>query len=185
MILRPPPLLFLLFLFLLYSSSTSPPAPSFPSSSFFFSFLSLGLVSIYSFGTAARSSFSARLLPTPLVGETTALIHASPPRHHTNMPSLTSMAEAILVRARCIDAYLEAERIAYPSFDEDTLRQLPNELQDERWALANLVNEMKQLTRGAEMRPFDVAFNVRQPSNVMSRSQPDESHRLTSLPVDG
>ncbi|RWA10853.1 hypothetical protein EKO27_g4273 [Xylaria grammica] len=75
------------------------------------------------------------------------------------MPSLTSVAERILARAKKLDAYLEAQNIAYPSFDDDTLDQLPNELQDERWALGNDTNELKQLSRGAAQTTLDCAFN--------------------------
>lgn len=76
------------------------------------------------------------------------------------MPSLTSLAEGILARAKKLDTYLEAHNIAYPSFDDDTLDQLPDELQDERWALANDVNELKQLSRGAAQGTLDCALNV-------------------------
>ncbi|KAI2615513.1 O-methyltransferase-domain-containing protein [Hypoxylon sp. NC1633] len=65
------------------------------------------------------------------------------------MSSLTSIAESILARAKKLDAYLEAQNIAYPSFNDDTLEQLSDELQEERWALANDANELKQLSRGA------------------------------------
>ncbi|KAI8635443.1 O-methyltransferase-domain-containing protein [Xylariaceae sp. FL1651] len=75
------------------------------------------------------------------------------------MPSLTSMAESILARAKKLDAYLEAQNIAYPSFDDDTLDQLPDELQDERWALANDANELKQLSRGAAQTTLDCALS--------------------------
>lgn len=70
------------------------------------------------------------------------------------------MAESILTRAKKLDTYLEAQNIAYPSFDNDTLDQLPYELQDERWALANDVNELKQLSRGATQTTLDCAFSV-------------------------
>ena len=76
------------------------------------------------------------------------------------MQSLTSRAEAILAQAKKLDAYLESKNIPYPSFDEDNLEELPNELQDERWALANSCNEMKKLTRGATMGTMDVALSV-------------------------
>ncbi|KAJ8124087.1 hypothetical protein ONZ43_g113 [Nemania bipapillata] len=75
------------------------------------------------------------------------------------MPSLTSMAESILARAKKLDAYLEAHNIAYPSFDDDTLGQLPDDLQDERWALANDASELKQLSRGATQNTLDYAMN--------------------------
>ena len=76
------------------------------------------------------------------------------------MPSLTSMAEASLVQAKRLDAYLESNNIPYPSFEEDTLDRLPDGLQDERWALANSSNELKKLVRGAGMGAMDTAFSV-------------------------
>lgn len=76
------------------------------------------------------------------------------------MPSLTSRAEAILVQARKLDAYLESKSIPYPSFEEDTLDQLPDELKDDRWALANSTNELKKLARGAVMGTLDMALSV-------------------------
>ncbi|KAI0538357.1 O-methyltransferase-domain-containing protein [Xylaria digitata] len=75
------------------------------------------------------------------------------------MPSFTSLAETILARAKKLDAYLEAQNIAYPSFDDDTLDKLPDELQDERWALANDADKLKQLSRGAEQTTLDCALN--------------------------
>ena len=76
------------------------------------------------------------------------------------MPSLTSMAEAILARAKKLDAYLESKDIPYPSFDEDTLDRLPDELQDDRWALANASNDLKKLACGAAMNIMDMSFSV-------------------------
>ncbi|KAI1292423.1 O-methyltransferase-domain-containing protein [Xylaria venustula] len=75
------------------------------------------------------------------------------------MPSLTSFAERIVARAKKLDAYLETNNIAYPSFEDDTLDLLPDELQDERWALANDLNELKQLSRGAAPTTLDCALN--------------------------
>jgi hypothetical protein len=76
------------------------------------------------------------------------------------MPSLTSQAEAILAKAKKLDAYLEANNIPYASFDDDTLDQLPDQLQDERWSLANSTNELKKLVRGAAMGTMDTALSV-------------------------
>ena len=70
------------------------------------------------------------------------------------------MAEAILAQAKKLDGYLESNKIPYPSFDEDTLDQLPDELQDDRWALANSTNELKKLARGAAMGTMDTALSV-------------------------
>jgi hypothetical protein len=77
------------------------------------------------------------------------------------MPSLTSLAEGILTRAKKIDAYLESQSIAYTSFDEDTLESLPHDLQDERWALSNDAHQLKQLSRGATQSTLDTALSVR------------------------
>ena len=78
------------------------------------------------------------------------------------------MAEAILAQAKELDAYLESHDIPYPSFDEDTLDRLPNELQDNRWALANSSNALKKLTRGAAMGTMDTAVSVCIPSSPHS-----------------
>ena len=77
------------------------------------------------------------------------------------MTSLTSRAEAILAQAKKLDAYLESNQIPYPTFDEDTLEQLPDELQDERWVLASSSNELKKLARGATFSTIDLALSVR------------------------
>ena len=76
------------------------------------------------------------------------------------MPSLTSMAEAILAQAKKLDAYLDSNDIPHPPFDEDTLDRLPDELQDDRWALANSSNELKKLARGAAMNTMDTTLSV-------------------------
>lgn len=76
------------------------------------------------------------------------------------MPSLTSMAESLLASAREIDAELEATGVPYPSFDEDTLDKLSFETQKKRWELVDASNQFRQLTRGAIMSAWDIAFNV-------------------------
>ena len=76
------------------------------------------------------------------------------------MPSLTSMAEANLAQAKQLAAYVERNNIPYPTFDEHTLDQLRDELQDDRWALANSSNELKKLVRGAAMGTMDTALSV-------------------------
>ena len=76
------------------------------------------------------------------------------------MASLTSRAKAILAQAQKIDAYLEEMNIQYPSFEEDTLENLPADLQGVRWSLANDTNDLKKLTRGAVMHIVDVTLSV-------------------------
>ncbi|KAI0974688.1 O-methyltransferase-domain-containing protein [Xylaria arbuscula] len=75
------------------------------------------------------------------------------------MPPFTSMAERIVARAKKLDTYLETNNIAYTSFEDDTLDLLPDELQDERWALSNDVNELKQLSRGPAHTTLDLALS--------------------------
>ncbi|ERF77162.1 hypothetical protein EPUS_08466 [Endocarpon pusillum Z07020] len=75
------------------------------------------------------------------------------------MPSLTSMAKSLLARAQEIDAELEARGIPYPSFDVDTLEKLPFEAQKKRWELVDASHEFRQLTRGAMLSAWDIAFN--------------------------
>lgn len=76
------------------------------------------------------------------------------------MPSLTSLAQDLVARAQKIDAHLEENNIPYPSFENDTLEDLPPDVQALRWELANASHEFKQLTRGAIMSGWDIAFNV-------------------------
>ena len=76
------------------------------------------------------------------------------------MASLTSRAEAILAQAQKVDAYLEEKNIPYPSFEEDTLENLPLDLQGVRWSLANDTNDLKKLTRGAVMHTMDITMSV-------------------------
>lgn len=74
--------------------------------------------------------------------------------------SLTLLAEGMLARAKKIDACLLDHGESSTSFDKDTLDALSEELQDERWALANSANEMKRLARGAETSMVDAALTV-------------------------
>lgn len=92
--------------------------------------------------------------------------------------SLTALAEAMLTRAKRIDAWLQDHGESSPSFDNDTLDALPEELQGERWALANSANDMKRLARGAETSMVDDALSVSCP--LGRRGQPG----CHSLPCD-
>ena len=92
------------------------------------------------------------------------------------------MAEAILAQAKKLDADLERHNIPFPSFDEDTLDQLPDELQDERWALANSSNGLKKLVRGATMGTLDTTLSVGVPFSssdlLLSFPSPSPASRL-------
>ncbi|KAI9711323.1 MAG: hypothetical protein M1820_002310 [Bogoriella megaspora] len=75
------------------------------------------------------------------------------------MPSLTSVAESILAEAKQIDRYLESNGIPFPSYEKDTLEQLPPEIEQIRISLVNRSNELKQLSRGAIMTTMDISLN--------------------------
>jgi hypothetical protein len=83
-----------------------------------------------------------------------------------NMPSLTARAELILAQAKELDALLEANKLPYPSFDNDALSQLPKNLQVQRWNIANDANDLKKLMRGPILHTIDIAHSV---SNTKSR----------------
>lgn len=75
-------------------------------------------------------------------------------------PSLTSRVEALLAQAKKLDACLEANGISFPSFEEDTLDCLPEELQIERHSLTNASNELTTLLRGAQWSVLDTCYAV-------------------------
>ena len=76
------------------------------------------------------------------------------------MTTLTSRVEGVLEKAKILDAYFEEHGVPYPSFDENALDQLPQELQGYRWAFANEANDLKKLMRGPLMTVLDTASNV-------------------------
>ena len=60
-----------------------------------------------------------------------------------------------------MDAALEKDGIPYPTFDEDTLDQLPYEFRDDCRSLVNSCEELKKLAFGATSSIMDVGLNVR------------------------
>jgi hypothetical protein len=76
------------------------------------------------------------------------------------MPSLTSLAEELLVQARVIDGLLEKNGLSPTSFDNDTLELLPEDAQRLRWDLLDTSHNFKQLVRGAKLSGLDIAFGV-------------------------
>ena len=76
------------------------------------------------------------------------------------MPSLTSIAEQLLAQAKQIDSYLESKKLSSPSFDIDSLKDLPAELQDVRNSLASGSNDLRDLARGPVGSTMDIAFSV-------------------------
>ena len=76
------------------------------------------------------------------------------------MPSLTSLAEELVAQAKQIDKYLESKNLPSPSFDHDTLVDLPPDLQEVRTSLASVSHNLKALTRGPVGSTSDIAFSV-------------------------
>ncbi|KAL8849901.1 MAG: hypothetical protein Q9221_005167 [Calogaya cf. arnoldii] len=74
------------------------------------------------------------------------------------MVSFTSLAEEILVSARRLDEHLASNNLPASTFDQDTLVDLPNDVEA---ALANLINTtqtLKQLALGGAGRAMEIAF---------------------------
>ena len=76
------------------------------------------------------------------------------------MPSLTSLAEEILINAKRLDEHLAAQGRPSPSFDHDTLINLPPELESARDALIDSTHVLKQLSQGPVRTTIDIMFNV-------------------------
>ena len=74
--------------------------------------------------------------------------------------SLTSMVEGMLAQAKQIDAYLAEKNISTPTWEHDTLAELPVGLQDMRTTLSNDANNFAKLVRGPVMSAMDIAFSV-------------------------
>ena len=74
--------------------------------------------------------------------------------------SLTSIVEQMLGQAKELDAYLTANSISTPSTDNDTLAQLPANLQDTRVALADAAEDFKKLIRGPVVNTMDTILAV-------------------------
>lgn len=77
------------------------------------------------------------------------------------MPSLVLLAEQLLAQAKELEAVLDRSNIPGPSFEDDTLEQLPQEAQQLRWNLLNTSDVIRQLTRGARLTGLDISFSVR------------------------
>ena len=71
------------------------------------------------------------------------------------------MALLLLAQAQKLDSQLEDAKISSPSFDADTLDQLPRELQDDCRALASSADQLKRLARGPSLNLIDLSMNAR------------------------
>ena len=76
------------------------------------------------------------------------------------MSSLVSLAQELFAQAKEIEAVLERNGIQQPSFDHDTLEELPEDAQKLRRELADTSHTIRQLARGARLSGLDIAFNV-------------------------
>ena len=76
------------------------------------------------------------------------------------MHSLTSLAEEILSNAKQLDEHLASQKRSSPSFDHDTLIDLPPQLESARDALIDSTHMLKQLTQGPVRATVDILFNV-------------------------
>ncbi|KAL8734016.1 MAG: hypothetical protein Q9166_001777 [cf. Caloplaca sp. 2 TL-2023] len=74
------------------------------------------------------------------------------------MVSFTSLAEEILVSARRLDEHLASKKLL-SSFDEDTLVDLPSDVEESRDDLINKTQTLKQLAQGGVGRVMEIAFN--------------------------
>ena len=76
------------------------------------------------------------------------------------MPSLTSLAEEILINAKRLDEHLAAQKQPSPSFDHDAWINLSPQLESARNALIDSTHTLKQLTQGPVRATADILFNV-------------------------
>ena len=76
------------------------------------------------------------------------------------MPSLTSLAEKALESAKKLDAHLEQRGLPYTSFEDDTLRDMPQELRAERDVLVDSSHTLKRLALGTDGLYWELLFNV-------------------------
>ncbi|KAL8810901.1 MAG: hypothetical protein Q9223_007651 [Gallowayella weberi] len=75
------------------------------------------------------------------------------------MVTLTSLAEEILVYARQIDEYHASKGIPLPTFDHDTLDDLPADIAVARDHLVDTTQTLKQLSQGGVNRTVEIVFS--------------------------
>ena len=76
------------------------------------------------------------------------------------MPSLTSLAEDILINAKRLDEHLATQQQPSPSFDHDAWINLPPQLESARDALIESTHTLKQLTQGPVRATTNILFSV-------------------------
>ncbi|KAL8772303.1 MAG: hypothetical protein Q9209_002515 [Squamulea sp. 1 TL-2023] len=75
------------------------------------------------------------------------------------MVSFTSLAEEILISARRLDEHLASNDLPSPTFDLDTLVDLPDDVEAARDNLINTTQTLKQLAQGGVGRTMEIAFS--------------------------
>ena len=76
------------------------------------------------------------------------------------MPSLTSLAEEILINAKRLDEHLAAQKQPSPSFDHDAWTDLSPQLESARDALIDSTHTLKQLAQGPVRATTDIIMSV-------------------------
>lgn len=64
------------------------------------------------------------------------------------MGSLTEIAQGILADAKRLEEYTTSKGLSYSTFEEDTLSNLPDDLEETRKSLIDLTQKLKQLAHG-------------------------------------
>ncbi|RMZ91143.1 hypothetical protein DV736_g1598, partial [Chaetothyriales sp. CBS 134916] len=96
--------------------------------------------------------------------------------------SLTSMVEGLLGQAKQLDAYLAEKKLPMPTWERDTLAELPAELQNVRATLSNDANNFAKLVRGPLMSAMDIAFSW---TDVLSLTVIYHYKLAEAVPADG
>ena len=76
------------------------------------------------------------------------------------MGPLTSLAEEILENAKRLDQHLSSSHLEPASFDNDSLVELPPELEATRKTLIDATQTLKQLSQGPVGTSMEIIFNV-------------------------
>lgn len=76
------------------------------------------------------------------------------------MRTLTEIAGGILANAMRLDAFTASKGLPSSSFDEHTLVDLPEELEECRKSLVDSAQTLKQIASGTVGQFYEILFNV-------------------------
>lgn len=76
------------------------------------------------------------------------------------MTTLTAKAEEILAQARQIDAYILTNGLPPPSFDHDSLLNLPPEYETARRGMIDSTHTLKRLAQGTVGATTEMLYSV-------------------------